>query len=54
MSAMGLLLRIVKYLTGSYRKKPTCSICDKPVTSDHPKADVYHLSCLKGKLDHED
>jgi len=23
-----------------------CPICNKPVESNHPEADVYHMACL--------
>lgn len=45
-SSTGLIFALWEYLS----KTPTCSLCDKPVMSDHPEADVYHLSCLKKKL----
>jgi len=46
---IGLLLRVVECLvdSDSDKRKHNCPLCNKPVTSDHPKADVYHMSCLK-------
>jgi len=27
-----------------------CPICNQPIESDHPKADVYHMSCMMEQM----
>ena len=27
-----------------------CPICNQPIESDHPEADVYHMSCMMEQM----